>query len=71
VEQELGNEGVDLLPWMSTTSKSQGAGQGWLGKRREFHWRRGRNVPGGSTARLAYHGARTLSLSALPSDSMF
>jgi hypothetical protein len=47
VEQELGNEGVDLLPWMSTTSKSQGAGQGWSGKRREFHWRRGRNVPGG------------------------
>ena len=47
MEQELGNEGVDLLPWMSTTSKSQGAGQGWSGKRREFHWRRGRNVPGG------------------------
>jgi hypothetical protein len=47
VEQELGNEGVDLLPWMSTTSKSQGAGQGWSGKRREFHWRRGRNVSGG------------------------
>jgi hypothetical protein len=46
VEQELGaEESVDPRPWTSTMSKSQGAGQGGPGGQREFHRRRGRDVP--------------------------
>ena len=51
VEQELGaEESVDPRPWTSTTSKSQGASRGQPGGQREFHQRRGRDMPGRLTA---------------------